>query len=62
MKFSDLQEKTKEELKEMLQDEREKLRQLRFRVSARELKNIREVRLIKKTVAQILTKLKKLAK
>lgn len=62
MKFEELKEKTDEELKKMLSEEQEKLRQLHFRASARELKNIREIRLVKKNIAQILTRLKRLAK
>jgi ribosomal protein L29 len=58
--------KTKEELKEIklksaaelqkiLNASREKLRELRFKVSQNQLKNIREIRNLKKKIAKTLT-------
>lgn len=58
MKLAELRQKTKEELKKTLEESRDKLRQLRFDLSAGKVKNVREVRKIKKMVAQILTLLK----
>ncbi len=58
MKFSELRKKPKEELQKILEDDREKLRQLRFDLSAGKVKNVREIRNIKKEIAQILTLLK----
>ncbi len=55
MKIKDLQKKTKEELQELLDLKREKLRELRFKDSNKQLKNVREIRLTRKEVAQILT-------
>ncbi len=55
MKFKDLKDKTAAELAERLIEAREKIRELRFKVSARELKNIREIRQVKKEIAQLLT-------
>jgi ribosomal protein L29 len=55
MKLKDLKNKTKEEVQEILDLRREKLRDLRFKDSNKQLKNIREIRLIKKEIAQILT-------
>lgn len=55
MKFQELKDKPKEELKLMLKDEQEKLRDLRFRLSANQLKNVREVRQTRKTIAWINT-------
>ncbi len=55
MKISDLREKTETELKKMLAAEQEKVRDLRFRVSQRQLKNLREIRKAKKLIARILT-------
>lgn len=55
MKFQELKDKPKEELKLMLKDEQEKLRDLRFRLSANQLKNVREVRHTKKAIAWINT-------
>ncbi|MEK7071801.1 MAG: 50S ribosomal protein L29 [Patescibacteria group bacterium] len=47
-----------EEILKTLQEKREKLRQLRFDLSAGKVKNVREIRQIKKDVARILTSLK----
>jgi large subunit ribosomal protein L29 len=58
MKLEELRKKTKEELAKILQDDREKLRQLRFDLAAGKVKNVREIRKIKKEVAQALTLLK----
>ena len=55
MKLKELKEKTESELKKILQDWREKLRQLRFDLSAGKVKNVREIRIIKKNIARILT-------
>lgn len=58
LKFAELKNKTKEEMIERLNVLRETLRELRFRVSTAELKNVREIRKLKKEVAQLLTCLK----
>lgn len=58
MKLEELRKKTKEEMHKILQDDREKLRQLRFDLAAGKVKNVREIRKIKKEVAQTLTLLK----
>jgi len=58
MKINELRQKSKEELEKSLQDSREKLRQLRFDLSAGKVKNVREIRRIKKEIARILTILK----
>ena len=58
MKASELRQKSKSELQKLLQDNREKLRQLRFDLAAGKVKNVREVRKIKKDIARILTILK----
>ena len=59
MKLSELRRKSKDELKKILQDNREKTRQLRFDLSAGKVKNVREIRHIKKEIAQALTLLAK---
>ena len=59
MKLIELQKKTKEELKKILNDDREKLRQLRFDLSAGKVKDVKGVRNTKKEIARILTLLKK---
>lgn len=58
MKYKELKEKSPVELKSLLKLSREKLRDLRFRVASKQLKNVREVREEKKTIARILTLLK----
>jgi len=50
--------KSKEEIQKILKDDREKLRQLKFDLATGKVKNVREIRKIKKEVAQILTLLK----
>lgn len=55
MKISELRQKSKEELRKNLKDNREKLRQLRFDLAAGRVKNFREIRKMKKEIAQILT-------
>ena len=59
-KASELKQKSKEELAKILQDSREKLQQLRFDLSAGKVKNVREIRSIKKEIARILTLLKQI--
>ena len=59
MKLAELRRKSKDELKKILQDNREKARQLRFDLSAGKVKNVREIRHIKKEIAQALTLLSK---
>jgi len=58
MDISELKQKSKDELKKLLQDLRERLRQLRFDLAAGKVKNVREIRKIKKEIARILTLLK----
>lgn len=55
MKLDELKRKTKPELQKLLQDSREKLRQLRFDLASGKVKNVREIRTIKKDIARILT-------
>jgi len=53
--LKDLKLKSETELKKLLAVNREKLRDLRFKVSQNQLKNIREVRMLKKRIARIST-------
>jgi len=55
MKITELRQKPKGELHKILQDNREKLRLLRFDLVSGKIKNVREVRKVKKEIAQILT-------
>lgn len=59
MKLKELQKKENKDLLELLSQSRDKLREFRFQVSSKQLKNIREIREEKKTIARILTLLNK---
>jgi ribosomal protein L29 len=59
MEFKELKKKTESELHKLLEQSRDKLRDLRFKDANKQLKNIREIRQIRETVAQILTLLNK---
>ena len=58
MKSTELRQKSRNELEKILTEDREKVRQLRFDLATRKVKNVREVRKIKKDIARILTILK----
>jgi ribosomal protein L29 len=53
--LKELKLKSVNELHKMLASNREKLRDLRFKVSQNQLKNIREMREVKKRISKILT-------
>jgi len=55
MKIAEIKQKSKKELEKILHENKEKLRQLRFDLSAGKVKNVREIRQIKKDIARILT-------
>lgn len=55
MEFKELAKKEEKDLQEILIQQREKLRELRFKVSHGQLKNIREIRKSKKEIARVLT-------
>lgn len=55
MKISELRQKTENELLKLLQGNRERLRALRFDLASGKIKNVREIRKIKKDIARILT-------
>ncbi len=59
MKLRELKEKTTEELEKLLREERERLRALRFGVSIGQQSGVRMIRKSRKTVARVLTLLKK---
>lgn len=62
MEFKELKTKKENELHRLLNESREKLRDLRFKDASKQLKNVREVRVIKKLIANILTLLNKKSK
>jgi len=55
MKIDELRQKSKEEIRKLLDEKRERLRQLRFDLVSGKVKNVKEVREIKKDIARILT-------
>lgn len=58
MKIRELRSKSQEELNDMFGDMTQKLRELNFKLASDQLKNVREVRDLKKSIAQIKTLLK----
>jgi len=61
LKIKELRQKSASELQIMNKQNREKLRQLKFDAASKKLKNVNEIKFIKKQIAQILTILKGLA-
>ncbi len=59
MEFKELKKKNKGDLHKILAESRDKLRDLRFKDANKQLKNVREIRKIRKTIAQILILLNK---
>jgi len=57
MKISEFKQKPKKELQRLLRNSQDKLRQLRFDLASGKVKNVREIRQIKKDIARILTTL-----
>lgn len=58
MKIKEIREKNPKELEKNLSELRNKLTKIRFDISAKQMKNHREIRKIKKDIARILTVLK----
>lgn len=58
MKITELSQKSKTALQKLLVENREHLRSLRFNLSSGKVKNVREIRKLKKDIARILTLLK----
>ncbi len=59
MEFKELTTKNSQELEKLLSVNQEKLRELRFKDSNKQLKNVREIRVTRSLIAQILTLLNK---
>lgn len=55
MKMTELKEKTDRELDRMLAELRDKVRDMRFKIAARQLADHRDVREARKDIARILT-------
>ncbi|MBU4422016.1 50S ribosomal protein L29 [Candidatus Parcubacteria bacterium] len=60
MKYKELKNKPKAELEKLVRESREKLRELRFKIANRSLKNITEVDKTRKTIARAMTALKQI--
>lgn len=58
LEIKELRNKTAKDLVSLLALEREKLRNLRFSVSAKQLKNVKEINGLRKYIARILTVVK----
>ena len=55
MNFKELKKKKESDLHKILFESRERLRELRFKDANKQLKNIREIRELRVSVAQVLT-------
>ena len=55
MKFKDIVGKKKEELSGVIKEKQARLRSLSFDLSSGKVKNVREIRALKKDIARILT-------
>ncbi len=59
MKYKELQQKSVPELQKLLFETQEQLQKLEFQMATKRLTNVREIRTLRRTVAQILTALHK---
>lgn len=55
MDIKELRRKSEKELENLLKDSREKVRDLRFRASSNKLKNVNQIKEVKKDISRILT-------
>ncbi len=55
MEFKELKNKKITDLHKILAESRDKLRELKFKDANKQLKNVREIRVIRKIISQILT-------
>ena len=55
MKYQEIKERSEAELQKLVKANREKLRDLRFKVANKQLKDIREVRRVKAIISRSLT-------
>lgn len=58
MTIEELRQLSEIELKRLVQESRDKLRDLRFKLARREVKNVKEAKEIRKIIARIMTLLK----
>ncbi|MEK7139539.1 MAG: 50S ribosomal protein L29, partial [Patescibacteria group bacterium] len=57
MDYSEVTNKNTGELQILLAASREQLRGLRFRIANREVKDVREIRVVRQTIARLLTEI-----
>ncbi len=62
MKFKEIKNRSITELQKLLADSRQKLMELRFKSASGQLKNVREIREIKKTISKVLFLIKQKSK
>ncbi len=55
MKIKDLQSKTEADLRKLLGEKRAALKTFRFNIAGSKIKNVKEGRMLRKEIAQILT-------
>ncbi len=55
MKIKELRQKSKKELSNLLKENRRKVGQLQFDLASKKLKNVRQVRELRRDIARILT-------
>lgn len=60
MKIAELRQKNKADLQKLMEEDREKLRQLRFDLAAGKVKNVKDVQKTRKEIARIMTLIKTL--
>jgi large subunit ribosomal protein L29 len=58
MEISQLRKKSKKEMNRLLLEKRDRLRELRFDLASGRIKNVREMRQLRRDIARILTLLK----
>ncbi len=57
LQMKNLKDKSEAELQQLLREERAKLRDLRFQVKSDQYKSVRDIRIVRKNIARILTEL-----
>lgn len=62
MKIKDLRGQSEKDLQQKLYDNEQRLRELRLAIASNQWKNVREVRLVRKTIAKIKTVLQEQVK
>lgn len=55
MELKELKKMTENQLHKLLSESREKLRDLRFKDASKQLKDVREIRVVRKIIARVMT-------